>query len=184
VIANNYHRAHLLRGLRFGAPAASAGFGLIAAIAILVILATLGAFIVSVTGLRDQGTALDVLGSRALQAARAGVEWNMYIIQNREDTNPAAGPFTTPYPCTIPGTLNGLTGALSDFTVIVTCTITLPGGANTEAGNTVRVYKIESVACNQPAAGPVCSGGGPAYVERKLTVLTETCRGAPAGASC
>jgi MSHA biogenesis protein MshP len=181
VIANNHHRVRLPRVLRLRAPGASAGFGLIAAIAILVILATLGAFIVSVTGLRDQGTALDVLGSRALQGARTGVEWNMYVIQNPEDTNPVVGPFKTPYNCATPATLTGLTGALSDFTVSVSCTITLPGNSNTEAGNTVRVYQIISVACNQP----VCSGGGPAYVERKLTVLTETCRQGPgASASC
>lgn len=183
-------RALSLRVLRSRPLRASAGFGLIAAIAILVILATLGAFIVSVTGLRDQGTALDVLGSRALQAARAGVEWNMYVIQNPENTNPPSTPppFNTPYGCAIPANLTGLAGALSDFTVSVSCTITLPGGSNTEAGNTVSVYQIVSVACNQPVGGPggVCpnNNGGAAYAERKLTVLTETCRLTPGGASC
>ncbi len=163
------------RNAGLGSRAASGGFGLIAAIAILVILATLGAFIISVTGLRDQGTALDILGSRALQAARAGVEWNMYVIQNAE-TNPTVNP---PYICA-PMTLNsgnGLGGVLSDFTVSVSCTTTLPGNLGTEGGNTVRVYQITSIACNSGACPN--GAGGAAYVERKLTVLTETCRTGP-----
>jgi MSHA biogenesis protein MshP len=158
------------------------GFGMFAAIAILVILAVLGAFVVSVTGLRSQSTAVDVLGSRALLAARAGIEWSMYLIQNPENTNPAVAPFTTPYSCPGLGTNLNFGGALSDFTVTVQpCTTTTA----TEAGNTVRIYQIVVVACNFPAGGacPNNASTSPSYVERQITVLTETCR-LPSGASC
>lgn len=163
-------------------PGRERGFALFAAIAILVILAVLGAFVVSVTGLRSQSTALDVLGSRALLAARAGIEWNMYLIQNPENTNPPGGPFTAPFSC--PGLATNLNfgGALSDFTVTLSpCTTTTA----TEAGNTVRVYQIIAVACNFPSGGacPNNASTNSSYAERQITVLTETCR-LPSGASC
>jgi MSHA biogenesis protein MshP len=158
------------------------GFGLFAAIAILVILAVLGAAIVSVTELRSQSTALDVLGSRALLAARAGIEWNMYNIQNPE-TNPTV---LLPFVC--PGTANNLTfgGTLSGFTVTVQpCTI----ASALEDGNTVRVYQVVAVACNFPTGGacPNNASTNPFYTERQITVLTETCRllpGAVVGQNC
>jgi MSHA biogenesis protein MshP len=168
-----------------GAANRARGFALFAAIAILVILAALGAFIVSVTGLQSQSTGLDVLGTRALLTARAGIEWNMFLIQNPEDNNnPAPGPFTTPYTCPVPATNLNFGGVLAGFTVTVTCTQTAPA---TEAGDTVRVYQIVAVACNLPAGGPCLenyAGTNPAYVERRITVLTETCRLTPAGAGC
>lgn len=156
-----------------------------AAIAILVILAVLGAFIVSVTGLRSQSTALDVLGARALLAAKAGIEWNMYLIQNPE-TNPTVVP---PFIC--PGTVTNLNlgGALSDFTVTVQpCTTTTA----MEAGNSVSVYQIVATACNFPDGTGACPNNlvgntNPSYVERQITALTETCRllpGAVVGPIC
>jgi len=166
-------------------PAAAAGraggFALFAAIAILVILAALGAFIVSVTGLSSQSITLDLLGSRALSGARAGIEWNMYLIQNPENTNPAIGPFNARYSC--PGTATNLNfgGVLSDLTVSVTCTTTTA----TKSGNDVWVYKIVSVACNFPTGGACPNGASTSasYVERQITALTGTCRQA-SGASC
>ena len=51
------------------------GFSLPAAIFLLVVLALMGAVIVTVTGLQQSSQQLDVLGARAYQAARAGIEW-------------------------------------------------------------------------------------------------------------
>jgi len=158
------------------------GFAMFAAIAILVILAALGAFVVSVTGLRSQSTTLDVLGSRALLAARAGIEWNMYNIQNPE-TNPAVVP---PFVCPLVATNLNFGGTLSDFRVtVLPCTTTTA----TEAGSTVRVYQIVAIACNFPTGGacPNNASNNPSYVERQITVLTETCRllpGAVVGPIC
>ena len=157
------------------------GFALFAAIAILVILAALGAFVVSVTGLRDQSTALDLLGTRALHSAKAGVDWNMYLVQNPENTNPAIGPFNARYAC--PGTATNLNfgGVLSDFTVSVTCTTT----AATESGNDLWIYQMVAVACNFPTGGACPNGASTSasYVERQVTALTGTCRQST-GASC
>ena len=57
------------------------GFSLVTAIFLLVILASLGAFIVTVSGLQQTSSALDVQGSRAYQAARSGIEWGTYQVQ-------------------------------------------------------------------------------------------------------
>ena len=56
----------------------NSGFSLITAIFILVILASLGAAIVTITGVEQTSSALDVQGSRAYQAAHAGIEWASY----------------------------------------------------------------------------------------------------------
>lgn len=156
------------------ARAASRGFAAIAAIAILVILAALAAFIVSVSGLRARSTAIDVLGTRALQAAKAGIEWNMYLIQHPEDTVPLGTRFNCPG-----GVLANLTfgGTLSDFTVTVSCQTTT---TFVEAGNNVWIHQIVAVACNFPDAGACpnnnAANTNPSYAERQMTALTETCR--------
>ena len=51
------------------------GFLLVTAIFLLVILAALGAFILTISGTQQTSSALDVQGARAYQAARAGIEW-------------------------------------------------------------------------------------------------------------
>jgi len=168
----------ILRGRRPTSRARSGGIGIIAAIAILVILAGLAAFIVSVVVLRSQSTGLDSLGTRAYLAARAGVEWNMYWVNH-----PAAPPFTCPGG--VFGTLNngnGLGGMLADFTVTVTCQTTTTA---TEAGNTIRIHQIVAVACNIPTGGacPNNATTNTSYVERKITAQTETCT-TPANAPC
>ena len=56
------------------------GFSLVTAIFLLVILASLGAFIVTISGVQQTSSALDMQGSRAYQAARAGIEWGTYQV--------------------------------------------------------------------------------------------------------
>jgi MSHA biogenesis protein MshP len=56
------------------------GFSLISAIFLLVVLAGLGAAMVSFSTAQNQTQAMDVLGSRAYQAANAGIEWAAYNI--------------------------------------------------------------------------------------------------------
>jgi len=50
------------------------GFLLVTAIFLLVVLAALGAFILTISGTQQTSSALDVQGARAYQAARAGIE--------------------------------------------------------------------------------------------------------------
>jgi len=58
----------------------NSGFSLITAIFLLVILAALGAFILTISGTQQTSSALDVQGSSAYQAARAGIEWGSYQV--------------------------------------------------------------------------------------------------------
>jgi len=54
------------------------GFLLVTAIFLLVVLAALGAFILTISGTQQTSSALDVQGARAYQAARAGIDWASY----------------------------------------------------------------------------------------------------------
>lgn len=131
------------------------GFAILSAIFILVVLAALGAFVVNISTNQQIGSALDVQGVRAYQAAKAGIEWGVYRILTPSFVCPAA---TTSFIPSAP--------TLSGFTVTVTCTAT-PG---TNSGPTV--YTLTSTACNQPAAG-ACPNTAPAgfnYIERRMDV--------------
>ena len=128
------------------------GFTAISAIFILVVLVALGAFIVTVSTSQQLGSAQDVQGVRAYEAARAGVEWGLYR-QRRDNVCAGATSFVPPAP------------TLTGYTVTVSCTAT----AGTFNGPTT--YAVESIACNQPAAGG-CPNNSPGarYIERRLDV--------------
>lgn len=130
------------------------GFAMVSAIFILVALAALGAFIATVSSTQHVGSALDVDGARAYQAARAGVEWGV-----------ARALTSNCDPISNLDTLNGMA-------ITVTCTETKAGDL-VEAGLR-SLYSITSTACNQPAAG-ACPGaaGPPNYVERRINVVVE-----------
>ncbi len=123
------------------------GFSLISAIFLLVVIAALGTFAVTLSTTQQQSAALDVLGSRAYQAARAGVEWGAYQILINSNPCPSQ-------------VLTGLPNTLSGFTVTVNCT-SFP--SYNEAGNTVNMYQLSSTASQG-------TPGTPNYVERNLTV--------------
>ena len=133
------------------------GFTLAAAIFLIVALAALGAFAVTVSGLNQGSSALDLQGSRAYQAARAGIEWGAYQV-----LQPPPGPYATAcigasYAAPTSQSLSGLAGTLSPFTVTVTCGSSL----YSEGGAPVRVYQIVSTAS---------AGAGAFQVERQLQV--------------
>ena len=162
-----------------------AGFSAVTAIVILVILAVLGAAIVTITGTRSASSALDVLGSRAYQAARAGIEWGAFQIRNPENTNLAPpGPYTAQYACPGPATSFGLGGELAGFTVTVQCTST----PYTEFGNVLTIYQLVATSCNIPVgvAPGTCPNATTAfnYVERQMTGSMQTCRQSAGGPGC
>lgn len=132
------------------------GFAIVSAIFILVVLAALGAFMVSVSTNQQIGSALDVQGARAYQAARAGLEWGLYR-QMRASSCAGSSSFVPP------------AAGLSDFTVTVKCEQKPDTSSN---GPTV--YIITSTACNQPGASadpcPNTTNPGGLYVERKMSV--------------
>lgn len=140
------------------------GFAIVSAIFILVVLAALGAFIVSISTSQQIGSALDVQGVRALQAARAGIEWGLYQQLPLQRTNPptyatCAATFGTNGTFTFPAAAT----SLQAFTVTVTCEPTSdPNGGPT-------VYAIISTACNSAGSCPNTSPGN-LYIERRLDV--------------
>ena len=129
------------------------GFSLVTAIFLLVVLGSLGAMMVTFFTAQQQSSALDVLGSRAYQAARAGIEWAAYNVESQTAGTQWAG---------CPGT-QGLTpgGTLAAFSVSVTCTT----ASFVEGGTTIYIYNIVSTASGVNNA-PV---GSPDYVERVIS---------------
>lgn len=150
------------------------GFSLVTAVFLIVVLAMLGVFIVSVVGLQQSGLALDLQGVRAYYAARAGIEWGAYQVL---DPNNASG--SVPPVCPATTTLPVLAGSLSPFTVTVTCGDTI-NSPTTEGSRNVRVYQIVSTACNQAPCPNPAPGTG--YVERQLSATLSKCKDPTAAA--
>ena len=138
---------------RSHAPGRQAGVGLVTAIFILVVLAGLAVAIVSMSSAQQAASSLDVLGARAYQAARAGVEWGLF--QQRINNSCLPGPNTFALPANT---------SLSSFTVSVTC------NANPISGQPANI-RVTATACNG-IAGAACPGPGTSrdYVERKIEV--------------
>jgi MSHA biogenesis protein MshP len=121
------------------------GFSLISAIFLLVVIAALGTFAVTISTTQQQSAALDVLGARAYQASRAGIEWGAYqVLQN--GGCPAASQVLAAMPNT-----------LANFRVQVDCLST----PVSEASATVTMYQLTSNASQ---------GTTPNYVERQMSV--------------
>jgi len=143
------------------------GFGAIAAIVILVILAVMGAAIVGISTSQQISSAQDVMSAKAWQAARAGNEWGLF--KALSSTTPA----DTWKACSNLTQTIDLT-ADTGFNVTVTCNSwAFNEGESTPAvAKVVRVFRITAVAC--PAAtcpATDVSATGLGYVERTRTVL-------------
>jgi MSHA biogenesis protein MshP len=123
----------------------------IAGIFLLLLMAALAALVATITTAQHASSAQDLMGSRAYQAARAGLEWGVYqalISSSCLGNSPALA----------------LEDNLAQFTVLVQCTQTIP--IPTEGGANVNVYRIISTA----TSGTL---GSPNYVERRLEVTVS-----------
>ena len=159
------------------------GFSIVTAIFLIVVLALLGVFIVSVSGIQQSSQALDVQGVRAYQAARAGAEWGAFQVLDPNNTLNAGSCAVPAMPaCPATAELTGLAGSLSPFTVTVTCTRT----TDEEGNRNLWTYQLVSTACNQPlGASPKCPNTGtpaPGYVERRVTAVLSKCKDLTAAA--
>jgi MSHA biogenesis protein MshP len=121
------------------------GFSIITAIFLLVVMSALGAYMLTFSTVQQTTSNQDLQGSRAYQAARAGVEFGLYEVTRR-------GVCAATTPVTLAGTL-------SAFSVTVGCVAT----SYTEAGRAVTVYQITSTALQTGA-----TTGSPNYVERQI----------------
>jgi MSHA biogenesis protein MshP len=118
------------------APRTESGFVLPTAIFLLVILAALGGYMVSLSRTSHLSSALDIQGARAYQAARAGIEWAAWQVVDPQGLQPS------PAPCPASPTELDLTGTLATFAVEVRCTQTLA----TDGADSVAIYQITSTA--------------------------------------
>lgn len=134
------------------------GVSVIAAIFLLLLMASLAAFMTNLISVNSANLASDVGGSRAYQAARAGVEWALYQLDpdanqaNVDNINcPGGGPV-------VPG-----------HAVVVQCTAyPLGGGHYTEGSRQIRIFRIIALA---QANGVKAPG-----IERQIEVTVEKCR--------
>jgi MSHA biogenesis protein MshP len=132
------------------------GFAAIAAIFLVVVLAALGAFMVTFSNTQQLTAAQDLQGSRAYWAARAGLEWAIASVVATAPVAPAVTPAAT---CpTSPTTLS-----IESFSVLITCA----RQTYTEATAEVRIFQFKSVAVS---AGSVGSIG---YIERSVSATIE-----------
>ncbi len=122
------------------------GFAAIAAIFLLVVLAALGAFMLTFSNTQQLNSAQDVQGSRAYWAARGGLEWGLASV-----IGASACPAS-------PTVLN-----LDGFTVNVSCfsQVYAEGGANRT------IYRLAATASQGGGVGMIN------YVERSVSATIE-----------
>lgn len=123
------------------------GFALVSAIFLLVILAALGAFMLTFSNTQHLTSAQDIQGSRAYWAAKAGVQWAVSRLQPPATACPAASTTLT----------------LDGFAVTVTCN----ANTYTEGAASKTIYWVQSTATG---GGSV---GGIGYAERQINAFVE-----------
>lgn len=133
----------------------SAGVGLVTAIFLVVVLGGLALAIVSLSSAQHVGSYLDVQGTLAYQAARAGAEVGIYRVRVGAT---CTGSETIAMPANT---------SLSTFTVTITC---VPVAGPVEELNR---FVVRATACNQPAVpSGVCPNQNASvdYVQRVVEV--------------
>ena len=136
-------------------PRRARGFALILALFLIVSLAAIGAYLVTVANVQVESATKDEMGARAYQAARAGLEWGAY--RALRDLNCAPGPVVIAF----------ASAQLAGFQAEVTCE---DFGPETEGGTPVNAFRIVATGCN---LSPSSGAPGPTYVNRQLQ-LTVT----------
>ena len=144
------------------------GFALVLALFLIVSLAAIGAYLLTVSTAQVEAGVQDEQGARAYQAARTGIDWGAYQLRR----NPG-GAFASA--CIAAGVGSGsaqtltLGAGLTGFYAQVAC---LKTGDEFEGADAIRTYRVTATGCNQT---PCASSVGPTYVERQLQLtLTRT----------
>ena len=141
------------------------GFGAIMAIIILVVLASLGAGMVTLGTTQQLTEAQGVLAARAFAAARAGLDVGMFRAMSSLTPADAWKTCSSSPGQSIFLDLSATTG----FHVAVTCTsLTYNEGQSSPGVPTVvRIFTIQATACNSSSACPDnVMATSPGYVER------------------
>lgn len=132
------------------------GFSLVSAIFLLVVLASLGAYMVTLSGVQQVTTSQSVQAARAYFAAKTGLEWGVHWATSpgADAGDPTLGQCAA---STGPFTLTG--AGFEGVSVTVTCTFTDYAG-----NDDYRVFNLVSTA----TFGAL---GSPDYVERRLQAI-------------
>ena len=147
---------------------------MVSAIFLLVILAALGAFMLTFSTVQHTTAATDLEGARAYQAARAGIEWAAFQVLDPAGATVVA-PANPAWP-NFPGCPAGAFPAagfagtnLAKFNVVIGCAVS----DHSEGSMSVRVYQITSTA----------TGGAGSYaVTRVINTSISKCRNPDASA--
>lgn len=134
------------------------GISIVMAIFLLLLFASIAAFMASLASTAHVASAQDIEGSRAYQAARAGVEWGLYQLDPNGTTAALPSCFATTTLVQVP-----------NYSVNVSCT-PFPGAATSyqEGSRTIRMFQITATATSTAARPP--------GVERVVSVTAEKCR--------
>ena len=132
------------------------GFALMLAVFLIVTLAAIGVYLLTVSTAQVEAGTQDEQGARAYQAARTGIEWGAFQVLRNPPC--AAGPTDIPLP--------------QGFAARVTCAAV---GTETEGTTTFTVYLITSTGCNANPCTPTPASPSRTYVERQLqlTVVSQ-----------
>lgn len=142
------------------------GISVISAVFLLLLMAGLAAYMANIISATHITAAADIGGSRAYQAARAGVEWAMYQIDPDAQSEING---VLPLPSSCPA-LNVPLAIFPGHTVrIVQCdAFPLGGGVYTEGSRQLRIFRIAATATALGAKAP--------GIERRVEVTIEKCR--------
>ncbi len=127
------------------------GFSLVTALFLIVVLAVLAGYMINLRGVQQFTVVMSVQGARALQAARAGLEYGAFRALNAGSCNASE---TIVFGAAEP--------ALEPFSVALTCI----QSSHTEDTTTINFYELTATATN----GNYGSGinANPDYVSRRL----------------
>ena len=176
--------------------ASSRGFAIVSAIFLIVVLAALGVGIVVFSKAQQASSAYDVQGSRAYQAARAGIEWALYQRVSPANYNLTTTPVTLPTFCALTSYTWPQAGTLeagSSNMTYVNVPLTNFGGATTQKtifnlplGAPTLSQFTDTVTCSATATAAdvnnVDSSGNPKMTVVR-TIIATACNQPVSGAS-
>jgi len=115
------------------------GFSLVSAIFIVVVLAALGSYMVTIGGANRATTTAALQGARAYQAARTGIDWAVYTITSVPQATARTNCTNIIDSASFDLTATGLNG----FSVSLDCAFT----EHSQQGmNNITVYRLTAVA--------------------------------------
>lgn len=155
-------------GIRKQAVLPARGFVLPSAVFLLVVLASLAAFLASIAQRQNMISGLDIQGARAYQAARAGVEWGLYQVLDPLHTSVV--PVHDALWPNLPVCIGNSQLTIEGFAVALRCEA-YPSDSDyyEEVNRQSRLYRLTATASSGVP-------GSPDFVEREVQATVGKCR--------